>query len=458
METISGTQMVIGLIIAIVLLVFFVLKTKIHAFLALIIAGSIAGIVGGMTPLSVADAITAGFGGTLASVGIVIGMGVMMGRILEVSGAAETLAYSLIRVVGKKKEEWAMAISGFVVSIPIFADSAYIILNSLVRSLSKKTGKSVVGLGVALAFGLMITHAMVPPTPGPIGVAGIFGVDIGVMLAWGIVLGIPILVVGVMYAKWIGKKIYQLPAETGTDYVRPKEVIPYPELLELMDDQAKNLPSLTRAILPIILPVILILMNTTLTALGLTEGYYEILVFLGHPVIAVAIGLIVSIYALAGDLTREDTIKRLEEGVQSAGMILLVTGAGGALGNVLRESGAGNFVAEKISDLPIPALLIPFFVAIVVRLVQGSGTVAMITSASVSAPILATLDVNMALAAQAACIGAFIFSYFNDSFFWVMNRMLGIDKVKEQMWVWTIPSIICGVVGLAGLLIANMFV
>ena len=205
METVSGTQMVIGLIIGIALLIFFVLKTKIHAFLGLIIAGSVAGIIGGMEPTSVAKSITTGFGNTLASVGIVIGLGVMMGRILEVTGAAETLAYSLIKVVGKKKEEWAMAISGFIVSIPIFADSAYVILNPLVKSLSKKTGKSVIGLGVALAFGLMITHAMVPPTPGPLGVAGIFGVDIGVMMAWGLVLGIPILIAGVFYAKWIGK-------------------------------------------------------------------------------------------------------------------------------------------------------------------------------------------------------------------------------------------------------------
>lgn len=162
MNSVSGTQMVIGLVIAVIILIFLVLKTKIHAFLALIIAASIAGIVGGMAPVDVANKISAGFGNTLASVGIIVGLGVMMGRILEVSGAAETLAYSLIKSVGRKKEEWAMAIAGFIISIPIFVDSAFVILNPLVKSLSKKTGKSVVAIGVALASGLVITHSLVP--------------------------------------------------------------------------------------------------------------------------------------------------------------------------------------------------------------------------------------------------------------------------------------------------------
>ena len=201
MEPVSGTQMIIGLILGVTVLIFLVLRTKIHAFLALIIAASITGLVGGMIPGDVAGAISAGFGSTLGSIGIVIGLGVMMGRILEVSGAAETLAYSLIKFVGKKKEEWAMGIAGYIISIPIFCDSAYVILNPLVKKLSSKTGKSVVSIGVALAAGLVITHSLVPPTPGPLGVAGIFGVDIGLMIGLGLVCAIPLLVVGVLYAK-----------------------------------------------------------------------------------------------------------------------------------------------------------------------------------------------------------------------------------------------------------------
>ncbi|WP_400162669.1 GntP family permease [Brevibacillus sp. TJ4] len=455
---VSGTQMVLGLVLAVIVLIFLVLRTKIHAFLALIIAASIAGIVGGMNPAKVADTISSGFGSTLASIGIVIGLGVMIGRILEVSGAAETLAYSLIKFVGKKKEEWAMAIAGYIVSIPIFVDSAFVILSPLVKALSRKTGKSVIALGVALAVGLVITHSLVPPTPGPLGVAGIFEVDIGLMIGLGLLFGIPIMIVGVLYAKWLGNRIYQIPDDSEEGFSRPDAKAAYQEFLDLADQKASELPSLGRSLLPILVPIILIFLNTTLSAMELTSGLFGVLVFLGKPIIAVSIGLLVAIYSLGRHMSRSEALDRMEEGIQTAGIILLVTGAGGALGAVLRESGAGDFIAGKIADLPLPAVLIPFFIATLVRLVQGSGTVAMVTAASISAPILANLEVNMALAAQAAAMGSMIFSYFNDSLFWVVNRLLGIKDVKEQMMVWSVPTTICWAVGLVCLLIANMFV
>ncbi|MCT6924138.1 gluconate:H+ symporter [Metasolibacillus sp.] len=460
MDTVSGTQLMAGLILGVIVLILLVLKTKVHAFLALLIAASIAGIVGGMAPAAVADTISAGFGSTLASVGIIIGLGVMMGRILEVSGAAETLAYALIRFVGKRKEEWAMGIAGFIVSIPIFVDSAFVILNPLVKSLSKKTGKSVVAIGVALASGLVITHSLVPPTPGPLGVAGIFGVDMGIMIGLGLLFGIPLMIVGILYAKWLGNKIYQLPDENSeTGFVRPTEKVGYSDLSDAMDKRENDraLPSLMLSLLPILVPIILIFLNTTLVALDLQEGFYGILIFLGKPIIAVAIGLLFAIYGLARKMPRGETLERMEEGIQSAGIILLVTGAGGALGFVLRENGAGDYIAKMVAELPLPAILIPFFVATLVRLVQGSGTVAMITAASISAPILSQMDVNMALAAQAAAMGALVFSYFNDSLFWVVNRMSGITNVKEQILVWSVPTTLMWFTGLIALLVANVF-
>lgn len=451
------TQMLLGLVLGVAVLILLVLKTKIHAFLALIIAASITGLVGGMAPLAVADAISLGFGNTLASIGIIIGFGVMMGRILEVTGAAERLAYTLIKFVGKRKEEWAMAIAGYIVSIPIFVDSAFVILNPLVRALSAKTGKSVVTLGVALAIGLVATHHAVPPTPGPLGVAGIFGVDVGLMILWGLIFAAPIIIVGVLYAQWVGKRIYQIPSEDGLGFVRPENVSAYDEFVALSAEREKELPSLFKSILPILLPIVLIFINTTLTALEISGGAIDYLLFLGKPVIAVALGLVAAIYALANRMKREEALERMEEGMTTAGIILLVTGAGGALGQVLRESGAGDMIAQVIADLPLPAILIPFFVATIVRLIQGSGTVAMITAASISAPILVNLDVNLALAAQAAALGAMIFSYFNDSMFWVVNRMLGIKNVKEQIMVWSVPTTLAWATSLVMLLIANMF-
>ncbi|MFD1409310.1 GntP family permease [Kroppenstedtia eburnea] len=449
-------MMILGLVLGIGVLILLVLKTKVHAFPALIIAASITGLVGGMTPPAVIDAITAGFGNTLGSIGLVIGFGVMMGRILEISGAAERLAFTFLKWLGKRKEEWALALTGYVVSIPIFVDSAFVILTPLAKALSSRTGKSVVGLGVALGIGLAATHHAVPPTPGPLGVAGIFKVDVGVMMLWGLIFAIPIIFVGVYYGKWIGKKIYQLPDEEGTGWVRPDQPQTFQKFVE--KEEKKNLPSLTRAALPILVPLILILGNTILSAMDLKGGLYDYLIFLGSPVIAVGVGLLIALYGLFGHLRRSEALDRMEEGIQSAGIILLVTGAGGALGEVLRESGAGDEIAKLIAQTALPGILLPFFVATIVRLIQGSGTVAMITAASISAPILASMDVNMALAAQAAALGAMIFSYFNDSLFWVVNRMLGIRNVKEQILTWSVPTTLAWAVSLVMLVVANLIV
>jgi len=457
----SAMQMIGGLVVGVILLIFFVVKTKIHAFLALIISASVTGIIGGMAPDKVVGEISTGFGTTLGSIGVVIGFGVMMGKILELSGAAERLAYSLVKTLGKKKEEWAMAAAGYLISIPIFVDSAFVILNPLVKALSRKTGKSVVGLGVALGVGLVATHHAVPPTPGPLGVAGIFGVDIGMMILSGLVFGLGIIIVGVFYAKWIGKKIYQLPAEEGDEFIRPSKQEAYIEFLELESERTKDLPSLTKSLMPIVFPILLIFFNTTLTALAdagtvsVNAQLLSYIKFFGNPVIAVGIGLIIAIYTLTNNMKRLDTLDRKEEGIKSSGIILLVTGAGGALGNILRASGSGDYIAEQISQLALPAILVPFLIATIVRLVQGSGTVAMITAASISAPIIAQLDVNLVLAAQACALGAMIFSYFNDSLFWVLNRMLGIKNVKEQILVWSVPTTIAWGVSLVMLLVAD---
>ncbi|MEK5215531.1 gluconate:H+ symporter, GntP family [Psychrobacillus psychrotolerans] len=455
----SESQVILGLIIGVILLVYLVVKTKIHVFLALIIAAAITGIIGGMSPPKVADAIIGGFGSTLGSIGIVIGFGVMMGRLLEVSGAAERLAYALIKFIGKKKEEWAMALAGYIVAIPIFVDSTFIILTPLIKSVARKTGKSVVAIGIPLAIGAVATHHAVPPTPGPLGVAGIFGVDIGQMIIYGLIFAIPIMLVGVFYGKWLGKRIYQLPNEDGTDWVRPEDEMTYDEFVQLSDERNKELPSLFRSILPIVLPIVLIFLNTTLTALEITGGIYDYLIFLGQPIIAVGLAVIAAIYALAGRWSREDTLARMEEGMNAAGVILLITGAGGAFGYVLRESGAGDYIGNLVASLPLPAVLIPFIVASLIRLIQGSGTVAMITAASISAPILVNIDgVNMVLAAQAAALGAMVFSYFSDTMFWVVNRSLGITNTKEQIMVWSVPTTLAWGASLIAILVADIFV
>lgn len=451
-------QMLLGLCVGVILLILLVLKTKIHTFLALIISAAVTGIVGGMLPSEAVSAITTGFGSTLSSIGIIIGFGVMMGRILEVSGAAERMAYTFIKRLGHHKEEWALAITGFIVSIPIFADSGFVILTPLVKSIAKKTKKSVIGLGCALACGLFVTHHLVPPTPGPLGVAAIFEADLGKVILWGLVMAIPCTIAGVIYSKWLGKKIYQYPAEDGS-WVRSEydaKKVSAAQNIEEMFPNLDKLPSAFVSFLPIVLPVVLIFLNTLGSAAGVSGMPGEIISFVGNPVIAVAIGLVVSIYTLAANETREDAIKRMEEGVESAGIILLITGGGGAFGYVIRSAGIGDYLGSLIAGLPIPAILIPFLISTAVRCIQGSSTVAMVTSASISAPILATLGVNPVFATMSTCMGAMAIGHFNDSFFWVVNRMLGITETKEQIKTWTIPTIVMWGTGLVTVLVFNL--
>lgn len=448
----------VGLVLAIFILIVLVLRTRIHALLALVCAASIAGLVGGMAPDVLVKSITTGFGTTLSTIGLVIGFGVMMGRLLEVSGAAERMAYSFIRWLGTKREEWAMAVTGYIVSIPIFCDSAFVILSPLVRALSRNSGKSVLSLGIALAGGLVLTHHAVPPTPGPLGIAGIFQIDIGLMIFWGIIFTLPAMAVLVAYARIMGPRIEaMIERDTGTDLSQT-----YQEVLERAE--SRELPPLWLSVLPILVPILLIFANTLVGALAkfngdpaLTQGLFgQTIAFLGNPVIAVGLGVVVAIYGLVPRHPREEVIAHMEKGVESAGIILLVTGAGGALGAVLRDSGAGQYMGEWVATLPLPAVLIPFVIATLVRLIQGSGTVAMITGASISAPILAVIpDVNMVFAAQAAAIGSMVFGYFNDSYFWVVNRMLGVKNAKHQIITWSVPTTLCWFTSLCTLLLFN---
>ncbi|MCX2961653.1 gluconate:H+ symporter [Rodentibacter caecimuris] len=449
---------IIGLIIAVFVLVVLVLRTRVHAFIAMLIASSIAGLIGGMSVNDTLAAITKGFGGTLGGIGIVIGLGVMMGSVLEVSGAAEKMAFSFIKFLGKKKEEWALAITGYIVSIPIFVDSAFVILYPVAKALAKNGKRSLLTLGVALAGGLVVTHHTVPPTPGPLGVAGLFGVDIGAMLLVGMSFAVLPVIGMVLYAKWLDKKYPTFNQESfSTEELKQK----YDDYIE--KHEKKNLPSLGLSLLPIVLPILLIFIKAILDLVikgspAIAElQIYHFFAFIGHPMIALALSVLISVYTLLPKVDKNTTALHLEEGVKTAGIILLVTGAGGALGAVLRDSGAGKQLAEQIASLPISPILIPFIVSTLIRFIQGSGTVAMITAASISAPILAQIPgVNMLLAAQAATMGSLFFGYFNDSLFWVVNRMMGINDVKKQMIVWSVPTTIAWAIGGSLVILANL--
>lgn len=456
---VSGPQILIGLGLGITLLIFMMLKTKMHPFLAMIISASITGLVGGMPAGDVVNSITTGFGNTLGSIGIIIGFGVMMGEIFEVSGAAKKMAQIFVEKLGKGREELALAITGFLVSIPIFCDSGFVILSPLAKSISRNTKKSVISLGLSLALGLVITHTLVPPTPGPVGVAGIYGANVGTTLLLGIVCAIPMTLVGLLYAKYIGQKQYKVPGEDGESYLSSEDLgaMAHDEVAATLIGKEEVLPSAFMSFMPIFAPIILILLKTVTTQMGLEGGYIEVINFLGAPVIAVGLGLIIAIYGLGKGQDKKEITNTMEKGIKSAGVIMLVTGAGGALGMIIRDSGAGDYIAGLIANTALPAVIIPFAISSIVRLIQGSGTVAMTTAASVTAPMMATLGLSPELAVLSACMGSLVFSHFNDSYFWVVNRTLGVTEVKEQLRGYSVASTIVWAVGFVELMILNMF-
>lgn len=464
----SGERMLIGLAIGIAVLIFLVLKTKIQAFLALIISTVVVGVIGGM-PLTnitievdgvektfgIVNSITSGFGGTLGSIGIIIGFGVMMGQIFEVTGAAKRMAHTFLKLFGKKREEEALALTGFLVSIPIFCDSGFVVLAPIAKAISKATKKSVIGLGTALAAGLVITHSLVPPTPGPLGVCGIFGVDVGKFILLTLVLALPMAIACIAYSRlYLSKKYYRIPNEEGEIVEMPYQEPNY-EAAFSMD--MTGVPGALESFMPLIIPIILILINTVATAMGKTEGFMNVLVFLGQPIVAVGLGLIVAILTLGRSLDRHEALTEMEKGMASAGIIMLVTGGGGALGQIIKDSGLGTFMAEGLAKTAIPIIILPLLISTAMRFIQGSGTVAMTTAASITAPIIAASGVSSILGAVACCVGSLFFGYFNDSYFWVVNRTLGVSEAKDQLRIWSVTSTVAWAVGVVEVLILNIF-
>ena len=464
----SGERMLIGLAIGIAVLIFLVLKTKVQAFLALIICTVLVGVVGGMPLLNttievdgvektfgIVNSITSGFGGTLGSIGIIIGFGVMMGQIFEVTGAAKRMAYTFLKLFGKKREEEALALTGFLVSIPIFCDSGFVVLAPIAKAISRATKKSFIGLGVALAAGLVITHSLVPPTPGPLGVCGIFGIDVGSFILLTIVLALPMTIACIAYSRlYLSKKYYRIPNEDGEVVEAPYREPDYDGAFAM---DMSGVPGALESFMPLLVPIVLILINTVATAVGATTGIMEILIFLGQPIVAVGIGLLVAIFTLGRKLDRHTCLSEMEKGMMSAGIIMLVTGGGGALGQIIKDSGLGNFMAEGLAQTAIPIVVLPLLISTAMRFIQGSGTVAMTTAASISAPIIIASGASPLLGAIACCVGSLFFGYFNDSYFWVVNRTLGVSEAKDQLKVWSVTSTIAWAVGVVEVLVLNIF-
>lgn len=438
------TRLLIALAVGMIVLIILIMKTKFHPALALITSAVVVGVVGGVGLSTIPGLITSGFGSTLSSIGIVIAFGCMMGQVMEESNAAKVMAHTFIKALKGKNEELAMAITGFLVSIPIFCDSALVILAPLVKSISQAKKKSLTSLGLIMACALNITHTSVPPTPGPLAVVAQFGdtIDLGAYILFGIAMGIPLMLIVVITGRIVGQKWYKIVDENGEIVdVSPELAKEYAEISSQASvpqlDPNEIYPSTIMAFAPILVPVILILFSTVTNMVYKGDGNIvtELIAFFGNPVIAISVALLIAIYGLAGHKSRQEVQDILERGIKSCGTIILITGAGGAFGNIIKSSGIGDVIAQSLSGMNMPVLLLPFLMAAILKLVLGSGTVAMTTTATICAPVLMQIPgANMMYCAYAACIGAQVFSLHNDSFFWVLTRTFKLDKLDVQIF------------------------
>ena len=450
----SAPYIIFIVLVGVLMLLLLVLKFKLSAFVSLLITSIIVGILAGMPLPQISTSMQEGMGGTLGFVATVVGLGAIFGQMLESSGGAKSLAQYLLKKFGTGKTSSALMLTGFIVSIPIFFDVGFIILIPIVYALTRDTKRSILYYAIPLLAGLLATHAMVPPTPGPMAVAEILGVDMGWVILFGIIVALPSsIIAGPLFGHYISKKIY-IPAP--------------PELLETdtkLVSSPQNVPSFGIVAVVISTPLLLILMST-FVSVGIKSDiivknlFSDILTFIGHPFIALIIATLMAILlCVKRKMSRQTILDLSTKALGPAGIIILVTGAGGVLKQILVDSGIGKILAESIAESSIPLIVLAWSLSALVRITQGSATVAMITAAGIMAPILPVFNLNqpnMALIVIAIATGATILSHVNDSGFWVVSKYLGMNE-KQTLQSWTIMSTIIAVCGLTFTLLASVF-
>jgi Gnt-I system low-affinity gluconate transporter len=462
-ETSSPAYLAAVVAAAVAALLFLIIRWKQQPFVSLLLVSMAAALAAGMPPEKVMASIEQGMGGTLGFIAVVVGLGAMFGQLLEVSGGAERLTLSLLRVFGRKRAPWAMALAGFLVAIPVFFDVGFIILVPLVYSLSRETKRSLLYYGIPLLAGLAVTHAFVPPTPGPIAVAQLVGADLGRVIFWGSLIGLPCAVLaGPLFGAWIAKRI---PAEIPPYMEESAKVLKCESskvddcgngtensrTSELQNFRTSELPSFKLVFGILLLPLVLILVNTATGALLAGEEHAALrrfCAFIGHPFFALLAATLTAFTALGTcrGLSREKVNEIATSALAPAGLIILVTGAGGVFKQVLVDSGAGKALAETLAGTGLHPVWAAFLIALLVRAVAGSATVAMLTAGGIVAPLLEGSGVEPALIVIAIASGATALSHVNDSGFWLVNRYFGMSP-KDTLKSWTVMECIIGVTG-----------
>jgi GntP family gluconate:H+ symporter len=443
------TYLLLDAVVTIVGLVLLITKFKVHPFVALTIAAGFLGLTSGMPVEKVMKAFQDGFGGVLGFVGIILGLGTMLGKLMADSGGADQIAQTLIRLFGKQKVHWAMMFAAFLVGIPLFFEIGFVLLIPLVYIVARRTGVSIVKIGIPLLAGLSAVHGLVPPHPGPLLAIGIFGADIGKTIFYGLLIALPTAIIaGPIYGKWISKYV---PGE------------PSQELMEQIgkESSATNLPGFGITLVTILLPVFLMLLKTFADVVLPEGNSFRIWMdFIGHPITALLAALLLAFYTFgtARGFDRTKIMKLLDQSLTPVAAIVLIVGAGGGFKQMLVASGVGDLIGNMAVQAQINPIMLAWLVAAVIRIATGSATVATITGAGIVAPVVGLIPgVNRELLVLATGAGSLILSHVNDAGFWLVKQYFNMT-VAETFKTWTVMETILSVVGLIFILLLSMVV
>jgi GntP family gluconate:H+ symporter len=406
---------------------------KVNAFYALLAAALGVGFLSGLPLAEIVAALKAGFGHTMEKIGLLIILGTTLGVILEKTGATMSMANYILHSVKEKNAPMAISITGFIVGLPIFCDSGFIILSGLNHSLVKKTHFRMPVMAAALATSLYAVHCLVPPHPGITAATGTAGGELGMVMLWGIAISLPATLVGYLWSIWRGSQITH-------EYLEP----------EVIHVEVKRLPSAILSFLPVILPIVLIACKSLAMLYPADydksgNGMMQIISFIGEPVISLALGIIVS-FSLIQKSHKKDLAHWLSDGVEKAGMILAIIAAGGMFGEMLQATGMGKNLGEMLSGLSL-GIFFPFLVAAILKTAQGSSTVAVITTASLVTPLVGDLglasQMGLTLTILSMGAGSMIFSHANDAYFWVISRFSNLETAAT-LKVYSVATIFMG--------------
>jgi len=427
---------VLYFVASIILIIYLTARLKVYPFIALLLVAILYGMLAGMPLDLIVSSVNEGFGGTLGKIGIIIVLGVIIGAFLENSGGAYRLAEKVLSLIGRKRVLPAMGITGYIVSIPVFADSGFLLISPLNKSLSKRAGLSLAGTAVALALGLTVTHTLVPPTPGPVAAAGILNADLGLVMMLALPISALTLVPAMIYA---GR------------HVSKTFIAASPEVSEAeIYSRLQAAPGVLKSSLPVIVPILLIVLRSVIVQFDdhLDKTIVQAISFIGEPVIALLVGMFLALL-LPRKLHSEKMLSTsgwVGKALNDTAAIILITGAGGIFGKVLQNSGIAEMLGKSLTGINL-SIWLPFLLAAGIKTAQGSSTVAMITAASIMTPMMGTLgfdtEIKKALVSITIGAGSMVFSHANDSFFWIVTQLSGMD-VKAGYRLFSLGTVVLG--------------